>query len=443
MTNLPQYAPARPGHPSGFEGGTPPFEARRPRGGFVLDVLVFVIPCLFFLEAKVVGRLFGTEILILAVFPFVLLTRGRLLWTPAPRTIILLGLLWLLGQVTTDLIRDTPFQDYARGWAKIGFTLINFSVLYLLLHDSARRLVIFAAGLGIGLILDYYITPGVLAAGDPWKFGLGAPLTLLLVVGAQHLLARTGRLAMPVLLGSAAAIHLALGFRSLAGICFITAVYLFFQWRRTPPRIEVSPGRLAILVAIVIAASVAFVEAYGYAARTGMLGADAQRKYEVQAASQYGLILGGRPEILVAIQAIMDSPVIGHGSWAKGADYAALLFEFKGYGPWVMKASRGKRLIPSHSHLFGAWVEAGIVGAVFWLAVLWLTIRVMAHLHQMPGALTPLIAFICFVLLWDVLFSPFGAERRVFVPYYLVVLLFAWEHVLALRWERATVTVPR
>ena len=443
MTNLPQYATARPGHPSGFEGGTGVFETRRPKGGLVLDILVFVIPCLLFAEVTIVGRLFAPELLMLALFPFFLLTRGRVLWTPLPRTIILLGLLWLIGLVMTDLIRDTPFNDYARGWAKIGFTLVNFSLLYMLLHDSARRLVIFAAGLAFGGILDYYISPGLLAEGDPWKFGLGAPLTLLLVVGAQRVFARRGRLAMPVILCAATAIHLAMGFRSLAGICFITAVYLFFQWRRTQPRFEVSPGRLAILVVLGVTASMAFVEAYGFAARTGMLGTDAQRKYEVQAANRYGLILGGRTEILVAIVAIADSPIIGHGSWAKDAEYAALLFELKGYGARARMASRGKRLIPSHSYLFGAWMEAGILGAVFWFAVLWLVVRVAAHLHQMPGPLTPLIAFVCFILLWDVLFSPYGAIGRIFVPYYLVVLLFAWEHLLALRRERVAVTVSR
>ena len=259
MTNVPQYAPARPGHPSGFEGGTPPFEVRRPRGGFLIDVLVFVIPCLLFLEVTVVGRLFASELMLLALLPFVLIARGRVLWAPLPRTILVLGVAWLLSQVVTDIIRDTPFHDYVRGWAKIGFTLVNFAVLYMLLHDSARRLVIFAVGLAVGGILDYYISPETLAVSDPWKFALGGSFTLLLIVGAQRLFERGMRLVVPAVPAAAAALNLVMGYRSLAGICFLVAVYLFLQWRRPKLRYRITPARLAMLGVLGFIATIAFI----------------------------------------------------------------------------------------------------------------------------------------------------------------------------------------
>ena len=75
----------------------------------LLDALVFVIPCLLFLEFRLVGRIFAPEVLLIALAPALLLFKGRLLTAPMPRTLLMLGLLWLFSQVATDLIRDTPF----------------------------------------------------------------------------------------------------------------------------------------------------------------------------------------------------------------------------------------------------------------------------------------------------------------------------------------------
>lgn len=439
MSNLRRYATIDGPSPPGTRPGAG--RTRLSRSGVLFDVLIGAIPCLLFLEITIVGRLFASEIILLGLFPFVLIAKGRLLIAPLPRTLITLGLIWLGGQIVTDIIRDTPFQDYSRGWAKISFTLVNFAVIYMLLHNNQRRILFFAVGLVIGGILDYYISPGELAAGDPWKFALGAPVTLLIVLVAERCFARSVPRVVSAVMAAAAGVNLVMGFRSLAGICFLTAVYILLQWHRSRPRLRVSGRRLAFLSILGIVASVGFVETYGYAARQGMLGPVAQSTYETQVASQFGLILGGRTEILVAGQAILDSPIIGHGSWAKGAEYARLLMEYKGFLPWTWFMARHSEIIPSHSHLFGAWVEAGILGVFFWGFVMLLAFRVLLHFHQLREDLTPLVIFICFVVLWDVLFSPFGAERRILAPYYIVVLMYAWDVVLAYR--RTQIAQPR
>jgi len=90
----------------------------------------------------------------------------------------------------------------------------------------------------------------------------------------------------------------------------------------------------------------------------------------MQAHGEYGLIVGGRSEILVSAQAIMDSPILGHGSWAKNEEYAAMLNYLRESMGYVAQGKHESGLIPTHSHIFGAWVEAGILGAVFWLWIL-------------------------------------------------------------------------
>ena len=80
-------------------------------------------------------------------------------------------------------------------------------------------------------------------------------------------------------------------------------------------------------------------------------------------------------------------------------------------------------LIPAHSHLLGAWVEAGLMGAVFWAWILSLPVRVLIKPHGMMDYLTPLMAFVAFLLIWDIFFSPYGAELRFLTPYYVVVMM--------------------
>jgi hypothetical protein len=80
-------------------------------------------------------------------------------------------------------------------------------------------------------------------------------------------------------------------------------------------------------------------------------------------------------------------------------------------------------LIPTHSHFFGGWVEAGLIGAIFWGWVLSLPLRAIIRLFHSNDPHMPLLSFIAFFLIWDILFSPFGAIRRFLIPFYTIVMI--------------------
>jgi hypothetical protein len=79
-------------------------------------------------------------------------------------------------------------------------------------------------------------------------------------------------------------------------------------------------------------------------------------------------------------------------------------------------------LIPSHSHLLGAWVESGIVGAVFWCWVLWLTGGTLVRASGREP-LFPFFAFIALLLIWNVFFSPYGADERFTATYFIYAII--------------------
>jgi len=392
----------------------------------VWDLLAFFVPLLQFVRIPLGGQLLGPEVTLLVLLPVLVIMRGRRLLYPLPRTYLLLATLWLFSQISTDLLRATPFEDIARGWVKIAFALIAFSALYLLLNGQRRRILLFAAGFALGGILTYFLNPDLLAEDYWWKFGVGAPLSLILVLMSTALNVHKLRTFGIALLVSGALINFYLDYRSLGAIMALTASYQVlqaFMGRRGGRVVTVRPRHLLVLGTIIGAVALIVYQGYVYTAQVALLGEAAQKKYKMQSRGEYGLLLGARSEILVSSRAILDSPLIGHGSWAKDCDYTALLSGQKRQLGYNVGTEKKNCLIPAHSHIFGAWVEAGVLGAVFWLWVLTLAVRVLLRLYRVNERLTPVLAFFAFLLLWDLVFSPYGLELRYLTPYEVVVMM--------------------
>jgi hypothetical protein len=68
-------------------------------------------------------------------------------------------------------------------------------------------------------------------------------------------------------------------------------------------------------------------------------------------------------------------------------------------------------------------VEAGIIGAIFWLWVLSLVICVLLNAFKTNDYLTVLTIFLAFDALWCIPFSPFGARARFDNAYKIVLFM--------------------
>ena len=131
---------------------------------------------------------------------------------------------------------------------------------------------------------------------------------------------------LPVgILCAAAFLNLALGYRSLGGICFLAAGYIAFQTYSLqklhgPPRLSL--GRIAVVSGLTILLGLGFLRGYEYAAAHGLLGQAAKSKYALQSSGKSGSIfVADRPTFYIGLKAIAASPVIGHGSWARNQKY--------------------------------------------------------------------------------------------------------------------------
>lgn len=395
-----------------------------------VHLAIFGVVALCFVRITAIGELYICELVLTAIVMFHVL-RGRPLQVDRP-VAILIGLLalWLFGQIWADMYRLTEFTNYSRGWARIVFTALNLLGLYLLTKGDERRIRVAFLGLAIGQAVGSLVQPTVYTQSDLWKFGLAFPLTTLaaLLACSQPIWRR--RIGPFVVLVVMAGVNVRLGARSLAGVCFLASLYTLVATRdRDHATNTHRPSSLVVLVLGVVAMVVGSYF-YGSMAKSGLLGEAAQVKYEFQSTGRYSLLLGGRNEIVFSSLAIRESPILGHGSYVGfpvllQAAGAAQLADW-GY-EYLLPSEDQPDLLPTHSGLFGAWVEAGILAVPFWVVLLVLLWRGCIRTMQRGDALTPLRVFIAIAVSWDVLFSPFGADRRITVPL-AILLLIGGEH---------------
>ena len=374
-------------------------------------VLLFLLGLSTIIKIELIGILTLSELILLFISPFVIIKALKFnLSNEFSRKVLLFGLLYLLSLIGTDLLRGTSTFDLQRGWSKVGILLFNFVLLTYLSKLNIKNFSWYFWGSGFGALINTIFLDKVY--GDLWKYGMGPSVSVLGSLGI-------GSLGMSPIFGgliflSLGMFHLLMNARSLAGFTILSA-FLFlipvtYLNRINPLHIL----NLRIVLPMFLGLS-AIYYLYDYGAPAGWFGEESKEKYLVQTSNNQNILIGGRSESSSSIEAILDSPIIGHGSWAKNDKYILLFLKAQGVDPssGAGRAMLETKLIPTHSHLLGAWVEAGFLGFLFWLFAARLAVYGIFCSLRLSGIPNKLfILFILILFLWDLAFSPFGLERR-------------------------------
>ena len=390
----------------------------------MVEVCLFLIFALWFIEVKIVGRLFLVEIVYLAIAVRVFLTdfNQRILSSPFMRRLLLLWLCWFIVQMFTDWYRGTPFFDYARGWAKILFFGTNTIALYALIRNEERRLILFLAAFAVGGILKTFVIPSkFFVGGSLWKFGFGGPVIMLLMLISVRL---RNWIYAPLMLIALGILNLFFDSRSSALVCIAAATMTFIahfcQFAREQFVFEGKfVPKIPTIIAIVFVGVTFLWYFYGLSGRYDIGINVGQRHFKGDARNP----LYGRLIIVSGIRAVLDSPIIGHGSWARDMKYVYYLQDLKARlgltgGPITSDH------IPTHSFIIGGWVEAGIVGGIFWIFVFYNTVKALIRMVLYNYQLTPVFSFLLIGLSWSILFSPFAFSGRISVAFKVTLLGF-------------------
>lgn len=401
----------------------------------------FLLGLGFNLHVQVIGYLPLSELAITISIPFLLprlTSRAVLTYARVP---LLLGALWMLTQVATDMYLQTRPDLAARGFARslLFLLMVPFFVWYMQ-SQTYRRLLFMTAGMILSLILSAYVLRSGAIEGREltegyaeinWQTHWGTVIGMVNRFTALVLYCRWHFLAYLVSAGLGS-LNLVFGSRA-SGATPIIAVASCWGYNVVKHRgggRRLGGGRLLLLIAIVAAGSAAVYNGYKRAASEGALGRAAQEKFEYQSQSRFGIFSGGRGAVITGLLAVAESPIVGYGSWPlDNQGFYLKGCEFLGEKPERTYYQRGFPVIPSHSHIIGTWVEGGILAIWFWVYALYLTgtvfFRPLRHDHQLR-----LWASVSGTsLIWNILFSPIGARMLTALTLAVFLLETKWRAV--------------
>lgn len=407
---------------------------RRPRRkqlwtskeAFFTDLGIFLLGVAGAYSVNLIGALPGNEILLLPVLPLALMAKGSRAFRRQYLWFYLLTFAWLLGTIIGDLYLGNTPTNRMKGIARVAFFALDFMLLAILINGRTRRMIIFA----LSIVTVMFIF-GMSFWGDfltEWKFGISSSLTILALLASSYYYGRRKYIpcvAIAIVLGL---LNLRFAFRSQMVVDLVAAVLTIpiFDRRgasaggRSSAMLKLA--KPVLLLAFAGAAAFLASQTIKFAAQEGFFNEDVASKFQAQSQGKLGVLFGGRPETLVAIQAIRDSPIIGHGSFAEDARYqdlkADLLYE-NGYTD--TDNPEDAQGIPTHSHLTMAWVESGIFGGILWIYVLVLVIRAILRITMVRPPLSPLYCYLLVNFVWDILYSPFGSTNRLWGAYLILM----------------------
>jgi hypothetical protein len=304
--------------------------------------------------------------------------------------------------------------DVIKYGARAGFFYFLFLSLSYLIRGRVSNLIIILIGLMLGRLLRVYYVDG--GGEDIWKFEMAGVVTLLGVCLFSYIRSRGWAILGILGLLGLSALNLALSVRSLAFIILIAVgslVGIFIH-----KKIGGRGGRWGLSLCLILASLIAFSSGYytyRVLASSGALGDNAYNKYIGQTASGEGafwVLLQGRSEWRVYIEGVKKNPIFGTGPGVFDPELLSFWLDSldAGYNRQLYQDSLAAGIVPTHSILFGAWVEVGVLGALVWLfVVIFLAKKIFEGLDSIYVGL---IIYVAVESVWHIMFSPFGTPNR-------------------------------
>lgn len=278
-----------------------------------------------------------------------------------------------------------------------------------------------AISFGLGMLIATQTNPSSRMVENPWKFGYGLPLTVL-VLG---LAAVVGRWWLDVLLAMILGLMGVISDSRSASALLAVAILLLLWQRR--PRI---PGRASLIGGFLFLAGLSGATYWALqgAILEGYFGAETRERSMAQIEQSGSLLIGGRPEMGASWALFRDQP------WGYGAGIAPSLRDINvakegmaslGYDPnngYVEHYMFGSGRLELHSVLADFWSAYGPAGLILGAIAAVLALRYVGFstAHATGNVLG---YYLAVRLLWDLAFSPVVASTTITIVALAVVIL--------------------
>ncbi|MBA3972602.1 MAG: hypothetical protein C0504_00120 [Candidatus Solibacter sp.] len=344
-----------------------------------------------------VGTVFAGEILMVPIAFLGLMSTHAI--PPQRRIDVAFISLLIVAFLATDLITGNSQENLLRGVARSGFLLSNFLALNVLCGNSPPRLALFLFSYAICDLFRGLFQPQFQTLEDFWKFQAGISCTLIALSFLDSF--NHGRIAVSrCLLAAITMVHLLLNYRSAALVSFVMLLISYLRPAGSM-RLKSALHRAVALLAIVLLLAV-FYDLYDTATERFV-----QRNRGSNAARVAGIV--------VAIEMISESPLIGYGSWVYSAEVVNRVSQrFTSMTGMAYYSSRESMYASAHSQFLQAWYEAGIFATPFFLLYFLRHAKsVFLWVRRPEPAFRNALVFLLLLNLWHFLLSPFSGPQRI------------------------------
>lgn len=373
----------------------------------VIGVAAFLCGATSSVKFGVVGQVYLAELLLVPFALLVVMTRGDggVSRTRMFSLFLAAGLLTLAGYMISDVLAGTAPWQYLRGWGRVIFVVSDSLMLMLLVGNRRQNIWWYVLGYGIGGVAYLYAHH---VPFHQWKLGYGGNVVMIVIALVPFLGRRRGYAALAIF----GLLNIILDYRNVGAACIISAAAL---WARAgdPMAALRQAGHYAKFIVLSLA-GVAILAAALVITR----GEHAQRRED----SDIGRAAG----ITVALRAIAASPFIGYGSWTVDPKYAQQIQEIvEKKGVQLHNAKAGPATIfRPHSEVLQAWVEGGLLGACFFLVLIYQIIKcgIWVAMRRPLDTFSPMYMYLLVVGFWNALASPFGGDQRLMIALAVAVI---------------------
>ena len=393
-----------------------------------------------------------SEIFVYLAAPFLFMRNAAMLKRDGMMPLLFLGLLVNIMNVVSGMANNIPTYFYFKGFAST-YPLLAFPIVMhhlLTKNPLGHRWLIF--GTAISNVINIFMFRTSFEAEVYAQGATGAGAIEAIMAGPIFWIGRLSRfIYMPIAgwywemplayiclapIAMAAFSMLTSASGRSAALGSLGCVFVALWCGKSRTRMRSFGQHIWMIIGLAVVGILLAHAAYRYTASHGLLGEEAQAKYEHQTKGEGGvlkLLMGGRGEFFIGFLEALNKPWIGHGPWAFDNGEATQNFLEK-YGDTedYEKALSSERYrikaglptlsyIPAHSHIAGFFLWFGVVGLLYWLYVIYAMFRYLRKEIAAAPHWFGILAVSAPGFLWTLFFSGFG-YRIVTMPY--VVYLF-------------------
>lgn len=343
--------------------------------------------------------------------------------------------LWIIGLVISGWFNNSSSNDLYKQVGKVACLFFYFPVAIWALKDKPQRILTFVLGLGLSGIMQFFVFPvadfqaEVEAAGLEHAFEITTAWFISPFFAAFcSILYYKDYRRLAIIIAACYGIWAVFNNSRMALLIYITTalllIYLSDTVKNDVKAVREKIGKnykralFLLLIGFVVSAYI-----YQYLAENEMLDERSTEKYYNQRTNSRLGLASGRQDFFTSAYAICFHPFIGYGVPPKDKEHRTAQF-----GRIVKNSNINFNLVPTHSHLLGAWVQAGLLGVFFWLLMLQILYKYVKNVFLYDYRMWAFSIIYILTYCWDIFFSPYGGARG-----YRLAFIFSYFIVMIIR----------